>query len=146
MRILLQKVSKATVSVDDVLKGAIEVGYCLLIGITHTDTEVEAQWLANKIVGLRLFEDENGKMNHNLKDVSGHILAVSQFTLYGNVERGRRPSFDKAAPSAVAEPLYEQFIMMLRHQDVVVETGCFGEKMDVTIHNDGPVTLMLERG
>lgn len=145
MRVLLQKVSSATVTVADELVGQCGRGYCLLVGITHSDTEAEVDWLARKVAGLRLFYDEHGKMNRALADVDGSILAVSQFTLYGDTRKGRRPSFINAARPEQAEPLFERFVSKLREQEIHVETGIFGAMMLVDIKNDGPVTLMLER-
>lgn len=145
MRVLLQKVSCATVTVEDQVVGKIGRGYCLLIGITHADTAAEVAWMAKKVVGLRLFEDEVGKINLSLGDVGGEILAISQFTLYGDAKKGRRPSFIAAARPDQAEPLYEAFVEALRGHGVTVATGIFGAMMDVEIHNEGPVTLMLER-
>jgi D-tyrosyl-tRNA(Tyr) deacylase len=117
----------------------------VLIAITHSDGREEADWLANKIAGLRLFEDEQGKMNLGLEDVGGAILVVSQFTLYGDARKGRRPSFTAAAPPEHAEPLVDYFVAQLRQQGFTVATGIFRAHMDVEIHNDGPVTLLLER-
>lgn len=145
MRVLLQKVTHANVTVDGTIVGSVERGFCLLVGITHDDTEAEAIWLARKVVGLRLFEDEAGKMNLGLDAVNGSILAISQFTLYGDTRRGRRPSFTEAARPERAEPLFDFFVQQLRVLGVTVETGIFGAMMHVEIHNDGPVTLMLER-
>jgi D-tyrosyl-tRNA(Tyr) deacylase len=146
MRVLLQRVSQASVTVDGTVIGRIGRGYCLLVGITHDDGQAEAAWLAHKIVGLRIFEDDDGKMNRALSDVDGAILAVSQFTLYGDTRKGRRPSFIHAARPEHAEPLFDYFVSSLRQLGVTVETGAFGAMMDVEIHNDGPVTLMLEKG
>ncbi len=145
MRVLLQRVSRASVTVDDKIVGSVGRGFCLLVGITHTDSEAEAAWLAKKVAGLRLFEDENGKMNRGLEDENGGILAISQFTLYGDTRKGRRPSFINAARPAQAEPLFDYFVKQLRGLGLQVETGVFGADMQVEIHNEGPVTLMLER-
>ncbi len=145
MRVLLQRVSQASVSVDGQIVGKIEQGFCLLVGITHADGEAEAQWLAQKVAGLRLFEDAAGKMNLGLSEVGGAILAISQFTLYGDTRKGRRPSFIEAARPESAEPLFDYFCAQLRAQNLLVETGVFGANMQVSIENDGPVTLMLER-
>jgi D-tyrosyl-tRNA(Tyr) deacylase len=125
--------------------GRIGRGYVLLVGFTHSDTEAEADWMAEKIVGLRLFADVEDKMNLALADVGGAVLVVSQFTLYGDARKGRRPSFIDAARPEVAIPLYERFIALLRGRGVSVETGEFGAMMDVELVNDGPVTLWLER-
>jgi D-tyrosyl-tRNA(Tyr) deacylase len=145
MRALLQRVSKARVTVRGKEVGAIEKGFVILLGATHDDSQAEATWLANKVSGLRLFEDADGKMNLALKDVDGSVLVVSQFTLYGNARKGRRPSFIDAARPEEAEPLIEHFARQLRQNGLDVETGIFGEMMTVEIHNDGPVTLMLEK-
>ena len=145
MRVLLQRVTSASVTVDGEVVGRIGRGFCLLVGITHNDTEQELNWLANKVAGLRLFEDDAGKMNRSLSDVDGGILAISQFTLYGDTRKGRRPSFINAARPEHAEPLFDKFVEQLRAAQIHVETGIFGAMMQVEIHNDGPVTLMLER-
>ena len=145
MKILLQRVSKARVTVDDEVVGEIGRGFVLLLGVTHTDTQQEADWLANKVAGIRLFEDDQGKMNASLADVDGKFLVVSQFTLYGDARKGRRPSFTNAARPEQAEPLVEYFCEKLRKKGFNVATGIFGADMQVDIHNDGPVTLMLER-
>jgi D-aminoacyl-tRNA deacylase len=144
MRVLLQRVSRATVRVDGRVTGQIERGYLLLVGLTHDDTVARLTWMADKIIGLRLFPDADDKMNLALADVGGAVLVVSQFTLYGDATRGRRPSFIAAARPDVAIPLYEQFIAMLRDRGVVVATGEFGAMMQVELINDGPVTLPLE--
>ncbi len=145
MRIVLQRVSQASVSVDGQVVGAIGRGFCLLVGFTHADTLAEVEWMADKVVGLRLFADADDKMNLGLADVGGAVLVVSQFTLYGDASKGRRPSFIDAARPDVAIPLYEAFIAALRARQLSVETGTFGAMMDVAIHNDGPVTLTIER-
>lgn len=145
MRILLQRVSRAEVRVSGRVTGRIDRGYLLLVGLTHTDTEAQLEWMADKVVGLRLFGDADDKMNLALGDVGGALLVVSQFTLYGDAAKGRRPSFVDAARPDVAVPLYERFIALLRERGVTVETGEFGAMMDVELVNDGPVTLWLER-
>lgn len=145
MRALLQKVSFASVTVDGEVVGQIDNGFCILLGITHRDTEQEADWLARKIAGLRIFEDEAGKLNLSLKEVGGDLLVVSQFTLYGDAVKGRRPSFSNAARPEQSEPLYKYFVEQLRAAGFRVDTGVFGAHMDVVIHNDGPITMMLER-
>ena len=149
MRVLLQRVGRAEVRIRDGesprVAGQIGRGYLLLIGITHDDTEEKAAWMAEKVAGLRLFADSEDKMNLALADVAGEILAVSQFTLYGDAAKGRRPSFIDAARPEVAQPLYERFVRMLREKGLTVETGEFGAMMDVELVNDGPVTLWLER-
>lgn len=145
MRALLQRVSRAQVSVAGEVVGAIESGFVVLLGVTHSDTPAEADWLANKIAGIRLFEDAEGKMNAALADIDGAVLVVSQFTLYGDARKGRRPSFTDAAHPEHAEPLVDYFVEQLRRHGLIVATGIFGAAMDVEIHNDGPVTLMVER-
>lgn len=145
MRVLLQRVSRAEVRVDGRSTGKIGRGFLLLVGVTHTDTEAHAAWMAEKVAGLRLFGDAEGKMNLALADVGGAVLVVSQFTLYGNAEKGRRPSFIDAARPELAQPLYERFVALLREQNLAVETGEFGAMMDVELVNDGPVTLWLEK-
>ena len=145
MRVLLQRVSRAEVRVGARVTGRIERGYLLFVGLTHTDDEATLAWMADKVVGLRLFADADDKMNLALADVGGALLVVSQFTLYGDAVKGRRPSFVDAARPEVATPLYERFVAMLRERGALVETGEFGAMMDVELVNDGPVTLWLER-
>lgn len=145
MRVLLQRVSRAQVRVGDRVPGQIARGYLLLVGFTGGDDESTLNWMADKIVGLRLFSDEDGKMNLALADVAGEILVVSQFTLYGDASKGRRPSFIDAARPEVAVPLYERFLALLRARDMSVASGEFGAMMDVALVNEGPVTLWLER-
>lgn len=145
MRAVVQRVSKASVGVEGDVVGAIGRGVVVLVGVTHDDEEEQAEWLARKIAGLRIFEDSAGKMNAGLLDVDGAALVISQFTLYADVRKGRRPGFTDAAPPEVAEPLVEHFAQALREQGVPVETGVFGAHMLVEIHNDGPVTILLER-
>lgn len=145
MRALIQRVRKASVTVDDEVVGAIEQGYVILLGVGHGDTEEQAAWLAGKIAGLRIFEDDEGKLNRSILDVGGAALVVSQFTLYADSRKGRRPSFVGAAPPEIAEPLVARFADFLRAEGVAVEMGVFGAMMLVEIHNDGPVTLWLER-
>lgn len=145
MRVLLQRVSRAEVRVGDRVTGAIGTGFMLLVGFTHTDTEAAVAWMADKVAGLRLFTDAEGKMNLGLDDVGGAVLVVSQFTLYGDAQKGRRPSFIDAARPEQAIPLYERFVAMLRERGLRVETGEFGAMMDVELVNDGPVTLQVER-
>jgi D-tyrosyl-tRNA(Tyr) deacylase len=145
MKILLQRVTHASVTVDDKIVGEIGRGFVLLLGVTHADTPQEADWLANKVAGIRLFEDDQGKMNASLADVDGAFLVVSQFTLYGDARKGRRPSFTEAARPEHAEPLVDYFCEKLRENGFAVATGIFGADMQVEIHNDGPVTLMIER-
>ena len=145
MRVLLQRVTRAEVRVDGRTTGRIGGGYLLLVGITHDDDEARIAWMADKIAGLRLFADADDKMNLALADVGGAVLVVSQFTLYGDASKGRRPSFIDAARPEMAIPLYERFIALLRERQLVVETGEFGAMMQVELLNDGPVTLWLER-
>ena len=145
MRVVLQRVSAASVTIEGRVIGTIGPGFCLLVGFTHGDTEAEADWMAEKIIGLRLFSDAAGKMNLGLNDVGGGLLVVSQFTLYGDAAKGRRPSFIDAARPEVAIPLYQRFIDALRARCGDVATGEFGADMQVAIQNDGPVTLILER-
>ena len=145
MRVLLQRVSRAEVRVGGDVLGRIGRGYLLLVGLTHADGEEQLAWMAEKVSGLRLFADEDDKMNLALADVGGAALVVSQFTLYGDARKGRRPSFIDAARPEVAEPLYERFVALLRSNGLTVETGAFGAMMDVELVNDGPVTMWLER-
>ena len=145
MRVVLQRVSRAEVRVGDRTTGRIERGFLLLVGFTHDDGEAALAWMAEKIIGLRLFADAEDKMNLALADVGGALLVVSQFTLYGDAVKGRRPSFIDAARPEVAIPLYDRFVELLRARADRVETGEFGAMMDVDLVNDGPVTLLLER-
>ncbi len=145
MRVLVQRVRRGSVQVEGRVAGAVERGYVLLVGVTHGDGEAEAERLAEKVAHLRVFEDEAGKMNLSLLDVGGGALVVSQFTLYANARRGRRPDFIAAAPPAVAEPLVARFADALRARGVrPVEEGVFGAHMLVEILNDGPVTILLD--
>jgi D-tyrosyl-tRNA(Tyr) deacylase len=146
MRVLLQRVSRAEVRVDRRVTGNIGRGFLVLVGFTGSDGEAEVEWMADKIVGLRLFSDAEGKMNLSLADVGGAVLVVSQFTLYGDTQKGRRPSFIDAARPEHAIPLYERFITLIRAGGVPVATGEFGAMMDVELVNDGPVTLWITRG
>lgn len=145
MRVVLQRVSRASVMIDGRTAGAVERGFCLLVGLTHGDTEATVDWMAEKVAGLRLFSDAEGKMNLGLDDVGGAVLVISQFTLYGDAAKGRRPSFVDAARPEQAIPLYQRFVAALRGRGLEVATGEFGAHMMVEIHNDGPVTLILER-
>lgn len=145
MRIVLQRVSRASVTIAGRVAGSIETGYCVLVGFTHDDTTAQVDWMAEKVANLRLFGDEAGKMNLGLAEVRGAVLVVSQFTLYGEAAKGRRPSFITAARPEVAIPLYERFLAALRAFDLPVSAGEFGADMQVEIHNDGPVTLILDR-
>ncbi|WP_258831590.1 D-aminoacyl-tRNA deacylase [Peribacillus frigoritolerans] len=144
MRVVLQRSKAAKVVVADQIIGQIDSGLVLLVGVTHGDTIDDAAYLAEKIVNLRIFEDENEKMNHSLLDVGGSILSVSQFTLYGDCRKGRRPNFMDAARPEEANELYEAFNEELRKKGIHTETGQFGAMMDVQLTNDGPVTLILE--
>ncbi|MFC4711902.1 D-aminoacyl-tRNA deacylase [Planococcus dechangensis] len=144
MKVVLQRSKKASVSVDGEITGAIDSGYVLLVGITHNDTEADAVYAAKKIAGLRLFEDEDGKMNRSIDETEGGVLSISQFTLYGDVKKGRRPSFVAAARPDQAEPLWLKFNDELRSHGLTVETGVFGAMMDVQLVNDGPVTIVIE--
>ncbi|MDO7488012.1 D-aminoacyl-tRNA deacylase [Peribacillus sp. NPDC096622] len=144
MRVVLQRSKAAKVIVADQIIGQIDSGLVLLVGVTHGDTIDDAAYLADKIVNLRIFEDENEKMNHSLLDVGGSILSVSQFTLYGDCRKGRRPNFMDAARPEEANEIYEAFNEELRKKGVHTETGQFGAMMDVQLTNDGPVTLILE--
>ena len=144
MRAVLTRVSSASVRIDGRTVGQIGTGFLILLGITHSDTREQVTKLADKIIALRIFGDENGKMNRSLAEVGGSLLVVSQFTLYGSCKKGRRPEFLSAARPEVAIPLYEQFIAHCRAQGVLVETGEFGADMEVCSVNDGPVTLILD--
>lgn len=146
MRAVVQRVSRASVAIAGEVVGRIDRGLMVLLGIHRTDTAADIPWLADKIASLRIFEDPEGKMNVGLQDAGGSVLVVSQFTLYGDVQKGRRPSFIQAADPAIAEPLYEAFINALRAIGVHVETGRFGADMQVELVNDGPVTLIIEKG
>ena len=144
MRIVLQRVSYASVDVEGTRIAEIGQGLLLLVGIASEDSAVDLGKTAKKIADLRIFEDVEGKMNRSLRDIGGAVLAVSQFTLYADISKGRRPSFIHAAPPELAEPLFNSFVDALRSADVDVKTGRFGAKMDVRLENDGPVTLTLE--
>jgi D-tyrosyl-tRNA(Tyr) deacylase len=144
MRAVVQRVSRAQVAVDGEIVGEVGRGLLVLLGVTHADTEPDADYLAGKIVGLRVFEDENGKMNLDTAAVGGGILAVSQFTLYGDVRRGKRPSFDAAAKPERARQLYEYFAERIRTAGLPCQTGRFQEMMEVELVNDGPVTILLD--
>jgi D-aminoacyl-tRNA deacylase len=146
MRVVLQRVSRAAVRIDGRVAGAIGRGFVLLVGFRGDDDEAVLAWMADKIVGLRLFADDEQKMNRDLAEAGGALLVVSQFTLYGDARRGRRPSFIDAAPPEIAVPLYQRFVELLRQRAPgPVATGEFGAMMDVELVNDGPVTLLLER-
>ncbi len=145
MRVVLQRVREASVSVEGRVVGSIGAGFVVLVGFTAGDGADQVAWMAEKVVGLRVFSDDDGKMNRSLAEIGGSVLVVSQFTLYGDTSRGRRPSFIGAAPPELAEPLYARFADALRGRGVPAETGVFGAVMDVALVNDGPVTLILER-
>lgn len=145
MRVFLQRVREASVTIDGREHGRIGRGFLLLVGFTHGDTPAEVDWMAEKVAGLRLFTDAEGKMNLGLAEVGGGLLVVSQFTLYGDAVKGRRPSFIAAARPETAIPLYERFVAQLRATGTTVATGEFGADMQVALVNDGPVTLQLER-
>ena len=145
MRALVQRASRAEVRVGDRVTGQIGRGLLVLVGFTHADTTEQVEWMAEKIAGLRIFADDEDKMNRSVSDVGGGILVVSQFTLYGDAIKGRRPSFVDAARPETAIPLYERFVALLRERGIPTETGEFGASMAVELVNDGPVTLWLER-
>lgn len=145
MRVVLQRVTRGSVAIGGHTTGSIARGFVVLVGFTHSDTPDQAVWMAEKVAGLRVFSDAEGKMNLALGDVGGGVLVVSQFTLYGDAEKGRRPSFITAARPEQAIPLYERFVAELRGRGLTVATGEFGADMQVELVNDGPVTLMLER-
>ena len=144
MRACIQRVSEASVTVEGVVVGEIGRGLVVLLGVGQGDAEEDARYLADRVVGLRVFEDEEGKMNRSLEDVGGAVLAISQFTLYGDCRKGRRPSFTRAAPPELAEQLYDTFIAAVGVQGIRVQTGQFRAQMDVALVNDGPVTLLLD--
>ena len=145
MRVVLQRSKEASVIINGEQVGAISRGLVLLVAITHEDTETEVDYIVEKIINLRIFEDDQGKMNHSLVDTGGSILSVSQFTLYGDTRKGRRPSFTGAAKPELAEKLYDLFNQKLADKGIQVETGQFGADMDVQLINDGPVTLIVEK-
>jgi D-aminoacyl-tRNA deacylase len=148
VRVVLQRVTRAEVRVASRVTGRIGPGFLVLAGFSPTDTDVQLAWMAEKVIGLRVFGDAEGKMNRDLAEVNGGVLVVSQFTLYGDTSKGRRPSFIDAAPPNLAIPLYEKFVALLKEKaagKIPVETGEFGAMMDVELVNDGPVTLILER-
>jgi len=144
VRAVVQRVSSASVAVDGQTVAAIERGFLVLLGVANGDTDREAEWLAEKIAGLRIFEDEAGKMNLSVQDIGGAILVVSQFTLLADCRKGRRPGFTDAAPPAEADRLYQVFVSALRKSNTPVETGVFQAHMDVSLVNDGPVTVILD--
>jgi len=144
MRLVIQRVSSASVSVDGAVVGKIDKGLCLLCGFTHGDSEQTVEQMAAKCLNLRIFEDQDGKMNLSLSDIKGAVLAVSQFTLYADCKRGRRPSFTDSADPVIAQKLYDKFVEILKSSGTMVQTGSFGAKMLVSIDNDGPVTIVLD--
>ncbi len=144
MRALVQRVKMARVCVDNTCIAEIGLGFLVLLGVARRDTMDDVRWVADKVAGLRIFADEYGKMSRSLSDVAGSVLVVSQFTLYGRVERGLRPDFVEAAPGAMALPLYEAFVARLRDTGLKVVTGQFGAHMEIQLINDGPVTMMIE--
>jgi len=144
MRAVVQRVSRAKVTVEGSLAGEIGLGLLVLLGVGQEDTEADAAYLSEKVVGLRIFEDEDGKMNRSVRDVGGSVLVVSQFTLYGDVRRGKRPSFDEAAPPEAARRLYELFVQKIQATGLRCETGRFQEMMQVELVNEGPVTILLD--
>ena len=145
MRVVLQRCLKASVEVDGDVVGSVDRGLMLLIGVAPDDSIKEIEWMCNKVIGLRIFPDSDGKMNHSVMDIDGEILVVSQFTLYGNCRKGRRPSFTRAGHPSMAEPLVKQFCQMLRLKGILkVAEGRFGADMQVSLINDGPVTLIID--
>ena len=146
MRAVVQRVSRAKVTVNGGTAGEIGLGLLVLLGVGRQDTEADAAYLSEKVVGLRIFEDEGGKMNRSVRDVGGSVLAVSQFTLYGDVRQGKRPSFDEAAPPEVARRLYELFVGQIQAAGLRCEIGRFQEMMQVELVNEGPVTILLDSG
>jgi len=144
MKVVLQRTKEASVTVDNEITGSISHGYMLLVGITHEDTMTDVEYCARKVAELRLFEDEEGKMNRSIHEVGGQILSVSQFTLYADTKKGRRPSFTNAARPDYAKPLWDAFNETLKGNGLHVETGIFGADMDVSLINDGPVTIIIE--
>lgn len=144
MRVVLQRVAHASVTVDGETIGKIQRGFLLLVGVTHDDAMEDMEYLVRKIVQMRIFEDEEGKLNRSIQDIGGEILSVSQFTLYADTKKGNRPSFSKAAPGDVALEMFEQFNGLLRETGIPVETGQFGADMKVELLNDGPVTILLD--
>jgi len=144
MRAVLQRVLRAHVTVGEEIVGKIGPGLLVLLGVAKADTQADANYLASKILGLRIFDDDNGKMNLSVADTHGSVLAVSQFTLYGDVRKGRRPSFDEAAPPELANELYEYFVRKIRESGLACETGRFQDMMQVELLNDGPVTILLD--
>lgn len=145
MKVVIQRVKSSSVSVADEIVGEINQGLLILLGITHDDTKDQCDWLANKVINMRIFSDSEDKLNLSVKDIAGSILLISQFTLYAEAEKGNRPSFTSAARPETAKPLYEYFIDKLKANDIPVESGIFGADMQVKLINDGPITIILER-
>lgn len=144
MRAVLQRVTRASVTIEDELADEIENGLVVLLAVARDDSKVDAEYLATKIVALRIFDDDQGKMNRSIKDIGGELLVISQFTLYGDVRHGLRPSWSEAAPPEIAEPLYESFVSHVKQQVTRVATGAFRRMMKVELVNDGPVTILLD--
>lgn len=144
MRAVVQRTTDANVTIDNTIVGAIGHGLVVLLGIHAEDSQTEINWMADKVINLRIFEDDEGKMNLSLKDIGGQMLIISQFTLYGDCRKGRRPGYSSAAPPAIAEPIYQQFVEEIQSRGVTVATGTFQASMQVKLVNDGPVTLMLD--
>lgn len=145
MKLLLQRVSSASVSIQGILLGSIQRGVVIFVAIGRHDTEATVHWAVHKIINLRIFPDQKGKMNFSLQDINGALLVISQFTLYGNCSKGHRPSYDQAAPAKLANSLYTFLVQELEQTGLQVETGRFQAMMQVEIHNDGPVTLLVEK-
>lgn len=144
MRAVIQRVSNASVIVDEKIVGEIGEGLLVLLGVGEEDNEKDVEYMVNKIVGLRIFQDENDKMNLSLTDVKGELLVISQFTLYGDVRKGKRPSFSTSAKPDIGEKLYEKFVQMTKELEIKTETGIFGANMDVKLLNQGPVTILID--
>jgi len=145
MKALIQRVKSASVKVDNKTIGNINQGLLIFLGIQNNDGQNELKYLAEKCLNMRIFSDQDGKFNHSLLEIKGEVLVVSQFTLYADTKRGRRPSFVQAAKPEISQPLYKQFVTLLKKSDIKVETGEFGAMMDVELINDGPVTIMVEK-
>ena len=144
MKVVVQRVKESSVTIDGKVYGSIQKGFMVLVGFCASDTQEIVEKMVDKMIGLRVFEDDNGKMNLSLQDVNGSILSISQFTLYANCKKGRRPSFIEAAKPDISKPLYEYFNQQLKEKGVMVETGVFGAMMEVSLVNDGPVTIILD--